>query len=1009
MRKICIIGLFICFTGVLYAQSVSVSSIKTQLDAMFSGLDKTKVPTGFLWDTAVNLVDSEAYNGSALTDSNYVSLSIMGDMLQSINSASVGADTINVQAALQRIQNQSTASNQLVGILFQPYNYIVENALTDNLIDYSNGIVSDVYQGGVWQNPYGEDVLFGFTIGNSGVVGQNTTFTITNIDSLSTQTFQNIQFDPGDGNGYRNVSLNGTISVVYPETGCAETRLKVTVDGHIYQSHGLINIVDSYAPHQSGVHSSPEYTYAEKSVLFQGLSYKARIVYKNSVSFSKRPLIVSEGFDPWRLDPKSSSNDFSGFTNIESLVDKGPGRTLFNSYDVFYVDWYDCGADIRANAEVLKEVIRWVNDHNQSGEPNIVLGQSMGGLIARYALRDMELEGESHNTTLFISHDVPYVGANVSPGFLFLYRDLNDLTDNLLIQLGAFLFSKHSREFFEFRRLGSYQSVKQLLHNYVDDTWNYNNVEFYALQNELSLMGFPQGDKAHPIENIAIVNGGTTASGATSFYVPGDKLLDADISVSTTFLSETLLTFLSYLAIKKGIPFIWAPGKSTIHSTYDIYPYFTNNSLIAKSKVTFTKKFLWLADVVFTLNDKRHYSPASGVALDAVASSIYELKNLTIDTEIDTTHTTWMYSFTANISAKDSLMFVPIASAMAMPNDYRRDFMSDLPTPKVDTPFDSFILPPSAKDHIEFFSDVSLWLNTVVNNQLSGPDIVCSSDSFSIVGPDSASFSWSTSNSSVATIDSNGQLTTINDGIVDVIARKDYGKSVITKRKRILAGMPKMVLDCSSTDDGYTVTADFVSDAVKEFVMTTPLKDSLRYKWQLVTDDSIQTIVDTSRTFNVVVDSLTTLVSVSFNVVYGNTESVQSSLVLRNPDYYSYNVHGITRRMGGTFYFSLLVEPVFGEITSFKIWIERNGFYMVPGPQDHLPYIKALGKTFEGSFAMVNDIPCVCFDLFWDSDVADLINSVSSTNPEETLFLYLYDPDDHLKQVVQIPIMYPNH
>ena len=34
----------------LAAQTTSLPSIQSQLDAMFAGLDKTKVPTGFLWD-----------------------------------------------------------------------------------------------------------------------------------------------------------------------------------------------------------------------------------------------------------------------------------------------------------------------------------------------------------------------------------------------------------------------------------------------------------------------------------------------------------------------------------------------------------------------------------------------------------------------------------------------------------------------------------------------------------------------------------------------------------------------------------------------------------------------------------------------------------------------------------------------------------------------------------------------------------------------------------------------
>lgn len=38
------------------AQSSSLSQAKIELDSMFSGLDKTRVPTGYLWDVAVNMV-----------------------------------------------------------------------------------------------------------------------------------------------------------------------------------------------------------------------------------------------------------------------------------------------------------------------------------------------------------------------------------------------------------------------------------------------------------------------------------------------------------------------------------------------------------------------------------------------------------------------------------------------------------------------------------------------------------------------------------------------------------------------------------------------------------------------------------------------------------------------------------------------------------------------------------------------------------------------------------------
>ena len=161
------------------------TSVKTQLNAMFSGLEKSRVPTGFLWDTAVNLIEAEDYNGLSLTDSNYVDMSRLYDMIRSINSASVWADTLDVGAAISGIQNNSSENNAKLGFLFKPYNRIVSTALQNNLINYNNGLVSDKYENSVWINPYEDCILFGCAVDNDGVVSQFVNYTIKSIDSLS--------------------------------------------------------------------------------------------------------------------------------------------------------------------------------------------------------------------------------------------------------------------------------------------------------------------------------------------------------------------------------------------------------------------------------------------------------------------------------------------------------------------------------------------------------------------------------------------------------------------------------------------------------------------------------------------------------------------------------------------------------------------------------------------------------------------------------------------------------
>lgn len=893
----------LCFGHIfplMFAQTTTLSSIKAQLDHMFSGLDKTKVPTGYLWDTSVNLVEGEFYNGGALTDSNYVSLPLLGDMLKSINSASVGADTISVQAALSRIERNSSMQNAMVSILFHPYNYIVANALTDSLISYSNGIVSDVYNNGVWQNPYGTDVLFGYAIGNGGTVSQSVTYSFANVDSLSTLVFSSIQFDPGDGNGFRALSSNGECTLTYQETGYKETKLKMTVGGHIYQGHCLVFVKDSdpyLAPGSSSYVDS-----LEVSATYEGGTYRARVVHEATVSFNRRPIIVSEGFDPWRLYSDKTIHSYSGFTDIESIINRryNSQYSFFSNYDVYYVDWYDCGADIRANAEVLKAVIRWVNSHNQSGEPNIVLGQSMGGLIARYALRDMELHNETHNTTLFISHDVPYLGANVSPGFLYAYWDLFDLTDNIF-GLVYSLFGSRRKEFLALRDLGDAESVKQMLPNYLDDTWSYNNSKYQSLQNCLQQIGFPVGINNCPVENIAIVNGGKSSSGSLSSYSPLDTLINVDFKASTSVLAELALSAISIWTISNSIPFLWIPGKSTIKCEYRIYPYISNSCLVAESYASFTKKFLWLANWEHVLNNKPHFAPSTGTPLDNVGNSYYDTKVLDGDMPLDTTATSWWGTYQYTINKKDSIAFIPTASAMVMPGSgYSRDFYYSPPIPGTETPFTSYILQNNATKHISFFSDIDNWLGTVVGTSVSGPEVVPDSTMFQIVGPaaSGSSFSWSTSDPRIATINSTtGVFHALSAGLVTVIAMDQRPGRVISKRKTVISKMPEMCLDYTNDSTSYTVTASFVDQDVLDYMQQCGLRDSVVFNWGVKRDsDSLMVSHLSSPSFTVQTSSADTVVTVYLSISIGNLQGRTYYLTVKRPNVFLRNVQTIRKR-----------------------------------------------------------------------------------------------------------------
>ena len=144
-------------------------------------------------------------------------------------------------------------------------------------------------------------------------------------------------------------------------------------------------------------------------------------------------MIVVEGYDVGNFFP-GFGNTYRSF--ILSLDDANTPTFDFNDaldmtagYDIVYVDFNNGTDDIRRNAALLEEVIAWVNankvpnDNNANiMEQNVVLGISMGGLVARYALAEMTKNNVETDTRLLITHDSPHQGANVPLSLQYLIR-----------------------------------------------------------------------------------------------------------------------------------------------------------------------------------------------------------------------------------------------------------------------------------------------------------------------------------------------------------------------------------------------------------------------------------------------------------------------------------------------------------------------------------------------------------------------------------------------------------
>lgn len=218
MKKLNTLFLFLHCVYILNAQNIApeYSVVREDLDNMFENIDKTKIPTGFLLDYAVDLVEFPDYDGTELSESNFVDISTYRDILLSIYSSAVNEKPFgNVDMMLKAFQFHN--SNIEISMAAFSYNYIKENALTDNLIQYneSNEQVFDVYIDNEWQNPYSSKTIFAFTPNLSSIPHLFAPFKFTLAHKYTNLEISSIFFDADDNKGYRTVRFPMAVNVIY--------------------------------------------------------------------------------------------------------------------------------------------------------------------------------------------------------------------------------------------------------------------------------------------------------------------------------------------------------------------------------------------------------------------------------------------------------------------------------------------------------------------------------------------------------------------------------------------------------------------------------------------------------------------------------------------------------------------------------------------------------------------------------------------------------------------------
>lgn len=351
-----------------------------------------------------------------------------------------------------------------------------------------------------------------------------------------------IKVDFGDGVGWRLVNPNvvSDFPVIYNSDGDKLISVGIFNDGSglVKLSHSNFLVGnDALTPQPSFIIDVP----GIKASVYENCPVGLPADSLNKV------VIFVEGFDMLDFVPRWNTSSEENY--LDMIKDPQIAQLANWGYDFVMVDWGNSRRDMRENAANLIGLIDNLKCRLKvaDGEKHqfVIMGHSMGGVISRYALTEMESTAyqtecdpeTGHNCRLFISNDAPQQGANLPMGVQHLYR----FGFNLIP--GTSVLKKKVAEYFNLFLDG--KAAKQLLMHHVD-TKDANN-EYFAHQervdfmNDLQNMGnYPSHCKLVALSNGSMADLNQTREFDGALRVANDILLDFDGSVFLRVLGKKL-------------------------------------------------------------------------------------------------------------------------------------------------------------------------------------------------------------------------------------------------------------------------------------------------------------------------------------------------------------------------------------------------------------------------------------------------------------------------------------
>ena len=363
------------------------------------------------------------------------------------------------------------------------------------------------------------------------------------------------QLNFGDGNGW--ISFN-TTSVQHHTVQYSSSCSKIEA-----------RIIDKTDP-STNIKYSASYKVAPKEQQFvpsgvqnwtniQGLDIAYLPACSTSSSnFEEKFFIYLGGID---LSESVSTTDLIGDLYNNGLID------LRNyGYSFIIVDWKNSKKSLVDNAMSVVSLIDYLkcnklDPNSDLHQPFVMMGESMGGVIGRYALAYMEKNpGQSicdtalmHNTRLFISEDAPHQGAYVPLSYQELYEQIATPIGDGHTLLNATLPFSIKMKMLEMFTLHQTPAVKQLLSLHSTTSLSGTGTGQYTEHNDRKIFlqqlealspstnGWPQHCKLVGISQGLLTGQHQLGGNEDCLASPGDYYYDVEADLNATILGIPVL------------------------------------------------------------------------------------------------------------------------------------------------------------------------------------------------------------------------------------------------------------------------------------------------------------------------------------------------------------------------------------------------------------------------------------------------------------------------------------